>query len=156
MRAEQAPADPIAALAAAAAAQLELALRESAGPVDDLVQSFERLSIGLAQLRQSLPSAAAESQQAGCRELFRNLSVCTESLQFYDRMVQHLSHLRDFLSGLSGSPHGAGAAAEEPASWPELRSVLRRRLISEAQRELLDLILPPPHTPGANPPTGIR
>jgi len=141
--------DEQAASLTAAAAQLELALRESAGPVDTLGQAFERMSVGLAQLRRSLAATAEERQHAACREVMRDVSVCVENLQFYDRMVQHLSHLRDYLSGLSGSPNAAGNAGREPASWLELRDTLRRRLISEAQRELLDLILPPPHAHGS-------
>jgi hypothetical protein len=141
-----------AAAAAAAAAQLELALRESAVPVDVLCLSIERMSTGLAQLRRSLAGSADGSQQATCEAVLRDLSACTESLQFYDRMVQHLSHLRDFLSGLSSSPDATGNAGREPAAWQELRMAMRRRLISEAQRELLDLLLPAPDPHGAASP----
>jgi hypothetical protein len=137
--------DELHAVLAVAAAQLELALREAAGPVEALGRSLERLGIGVAQLRGALPATAAISQHATCRELSYDLSVCAESLQFYDRLVQHLAHLREFLLGLSGSPDAAGIRGHEQTSWEDLRARLHRCLISEGQRELLDLILPSPH-----------
>jgi hypothetical protein len=63
-------------------------------------------------------------------------------LQFYDRLVQHLTHVQDFLAGIAGQL--AGAADGENDAWGVLREKLRARLISEAQRELLDAVLPPP------------
>jgi hypothetical protein len=146
--------DQQAASLTAAAAQLELALRESAGPVDALGQAFERMSVSLAQLRSSLAATAEGKLHATCREVLRDVSVCVENLQFYDRLVQHLSHLRDYLSGLSGSPDAQANGGRDPAAWQELRAALRQRLISEAQRELLDLILPPPHAHGTESPSG--
>ena len=134
----------------AVAAQLELALRESVGPVDELGRALGRMSDELAHIRIAVAATAEEKLHANCREVIRELSTCMESLQFYDRMVQHLSHLRDYLAGLSANPAGQAAAGGEPADWERLREALRRRLISEAQRELLDLILPPPHAPHAS------
>jgi len=141
-----AAADTPAASLTAAAAQLELALRESAGPVDEMGKALERLSTGLARIRASVAATAEAKLHTNCREAIREVSACMESLQFYDRMVQHLSHVRDYLSGVGSSPAGG---AGEPADWERLRAALRQRLISEAQRELLDLILPPPAEQGA-------
>jgi hypothetical protein len=65
-------------------------------------------------------------------------------LQFYDRLVQHMAHVQDYLSGVAGQLGMTGDGAADDEVWDMLRSKLRVRLISEAQRELLDAVLPPP------------
>jgi hypothetical protein len=62
-------------------------------------------------------------------------------------LVQHMQHLQDFLSGAAGELAGEPAKDE---TWEALRSRLRVRLISAAQRELLDVVLPPPDGPHMN------
>lgn len=76
-------------------------------------------------------------------QLRREVSHCLQALQFYDRMTQHLSHLVDFLSGMTATMDSALRGEEDGEAWGELRARLRRRLISDQQRELLDLLLPP-------------
>jgi len=128
---------------AAAVSQLELALRESRGPVLVLGDALGRLGDGL-------------SSHASAAELQREVSNCLEALQFYDRMTQHLSHVRDFISSMTSLMDQALSGAEDEAVWDALRERLRERLISDAQRELLDLLAPPATgpivAPGALPP----
>lgn len=66
-----------------------------------------------------------------------------QQLQFYDRLVQHLSHLQDYLISVANE---LGPLRTPDASidvWDELHAKLRRRLISDEQRGLLDLFLSP-------------
>jgi hypothetical protein len=120
-----------------AAAQLELAMRESQAPVGELAASLERMGDALAHLRAGLGTTADDHLKSSCRDLQHELFGCMQSLQFYDRMVQHLAHLRD---SMAAGPHGAGA------DW---REKLRARLLSDAQREAFDLLLPQPAAAGA-------
>lgn len=66
-----------------------------------------------------------------------------QQLQFYDRLVQHLSHLQDYLISVANEL-GPLRTPDAPADvWDELHAKLRRRLISDEQRGLLDLFLSP-------------
>jgi hypothetical protein len=77
----------------AASEQIGLALLDSHSAVERLGGSLERLA-GL--LSSDLASPQAASEIAGLRaEMVRAISA----LQFYDRMTQHLTHVREYLAG---------------------------------------------------------
>jgi hypothetical protein len=114
----------------AVVSQLDLALRESRGPVLELGESIAAISAGL--------NAGVDGPP-----LQREVSRCLEALQFYDRLTQHLSHLLDFMSGMTVAMDSAMRGEDNEAAWRELRARLRPRLISDQQRELLDMFLPP-------------
>jgi len=129
---------------AAAVAQLELALRESAGPAHATGEALVRLGAGVGRIR----AAAAGTGGVGgllddCRQLQLDVDACIEHLQFYDRMSQHLSHVRDFMSGATVALAGHGGPAQSVEAWELLRVKLRQRLISQPQRDLLDMMLRP-------------
>jgi len=113
---------------AVAVSQLELALRESQGPLQRLTDSIVRID----QI----------ARDAGTPQLGRELAVCLEQLQFYDRMTQHLSHLRDFMSNMTVAIESGTRDGHSEADWERMRNRFRERLISDAQRGLLDLIAP--------------
>jgi len=53
-------------------------------------------------------------------------------LQFYDRMVQHLAHIQNYLSGVAGEL--ANRSTSDPVDaqvWGELRDKLRTRLLAQ-------------------------
>lgn len=115
-------ADELGRAAAAAAALIELSIRESLVPVEALGRALSRIA------------AAPES----ARELRADVAVCIESLQFHDRMVQQLTQVRDLL---------ACAAARRPVTtdslgWPVLRERLRAHFTSESHRMLFNLLMP--------------
>ncbi len=133
----------------AAIAQIGLALRESQGPVAELGSLLSTLAKSLGTLRsaqltqnggEAVPVAAAqgviEQVQA---DVFRGI----EQLQFYDRMVQHLSHLQDYLIAVANELGPLRTPDMQPEDWKELHAKLRKRLISDEQRGLLDLFLSP-------------
>lgn len=140
-------ADSCARAITAATMQIELALHEAAEPVERLGESIARLAKILSEVGDDKADTAALNRRLD--ELRADLGVGIETLQFYDRMVQHLSHVRDYLSAISNQiADGSGEiAVDEPAAneeaWEELRARLRKRLISDPQRWLLDLVLPP-------------
>lgn len=78
----------------AANEQIGLALHDSQSAVEKLGASLERL---VDLLRQDLSGADASRQIAAVRaEMARAIT----ELQFYDRMTQHLTHVRDYLTGI--------------------------------------------------------
>jgi hypothetical protein len=141
---------------AAGITQIELALREAHPSVEKLGQLIQRMAETLGELR-TLESAQGGSnpRAASCADVERtieqlqaDLYAGIRELQFYDRTVQHLSRIQDYLLSVANqlaSDTDCGAAAEV---WDELGARLRTSLISDAQRELLDLVLTPP--PGAH------
>jgi len=135
---------------AAAVAQIELAVREVHPAVEQLGALIDHLAGGLGELRSSRPRAAnpeaisvfPDEFDRAVTDLQRHVNASITHLQFYDRLVQHLTHIQDFLSGAAGQL--ASDTDEAGDVWGVLRNKLRTRLISQAQRELLDAVLPPP------------
>ena len=138
-----------------ATVQIELALNDSRAPVEFLGEAIRRMASALQVIESKLskpPTAGSlELPHAELKALRRDLYASIEKLQFHDRLVQHLSHVRDHLAAIanqiaaSGSFDGAGNAAAD--AWDDLNARLRQRLISDAQRELFDLVLSSEHAP---------
>jgi hypothetical protein len=133
----------------AAIAQMGLALRESQEPVAELGALFAHLAQILTDLR-AAPAAAKSGDPAAAaamRGLLEQLQSGVfrgiQQLQFYDRMVQHLSHLQDYLIGVANELDSKKPKAQAQEVWGELHAKLRRRLICDEQRGLLDLFLSP-------------
>jgi hypothetical protein len=133
----------------AAIAQIGLALRESQGPVAELGSVFAHVMETLSAFRSAalgpgsddpLPAVAVR----GLIEQFQSdVFKGIQQLQFYDRMVQHLSHLQEYLISAADELDSVKTAEEARYQWAELHAKLRERLISDEQRVLLDLILAP-------------
>ena len=124
-----------------AASLLALAMHESHPPVDALGAALERMAHAL----------ATSTDPRDCRRTFeREIATCVQGLQFHDRLMQQLAHVRNCLAVLSHSCAPQNLEGEQ--SWLVLRERLWHRLSSDSQRALLDLLLPtsPPHL-GAEP-----
>jgi hypothetical protein len=135
---------------AAAVAQIELAVREVQPAVEHLGALIDHMAGGLGELRTTRPrdadpeaiSVFPDEFDRAVTNLQKHVHGSITQLQFYDRLVQHLTHVQDFLAGVAGELVSAADGADD--AWGVLRDKLRVRLISEAQRELLDAVLPPP------------
>ncbi len=136
---------------AAAVAQIELAVREAYAPVERLGLLIDCMAETLRDLRTTNPPkpdadpdlAASGEVDWSIDRLQKDLYVSVTQLQFYDRMVQHLAHVQDYLTSVANELASPAATAGERDIWDEFRARLRMRLISAAQRELLDTILVP-------------
>jgi hypothetical protein len=137
---------------AASVAQIELAVREVQPAVEQLGLLIEQMSTGLGVLRAARPRNASPDAVAVFPDEFaRTLDKLQKSihgsithLQFYDRMVQHLAHVQDYLSAAAGELASRSTCDPvEAGVWDGLRDRLRTRLISQPQRQLLDAMLPP-------------
>src|ERR1700761_6906472 len=143
---------------AAAVAQIELAVREVQTPVEQLGQLIDQMSSGLGVLRTTArrrsvnPDVVAvfpDETDRAVDKLQKQVNGSITQLQFYDRLVQHLKHIQDYLSGAAGELASRSTAdAQAVDVWNGLRERLRTRLISQAQRQLLDAMLPPPEGAG--------
>ncbi|MGH8219274.1 MAG: hypothetical protein ACREUT_12045 [Steroidobacteraceae bacterium] len=105
------------------AARLAHAMHESHGPVDRMGAALERMMRALARAARALERLRAGDAAAGgfqasaaalddldeCREaLERDIAACIESLQFHDRLMQHLAHVCGGLGAIAGKPHSTG------------------------------------------------
>jgi len=123
-----APGDPErTAVLQATAAFLALAMHESQRPVNVLGSALERMAQAIAH----------EDRPA----LERELAVCVENLQFHDRLMQQLTQIRSCITGLAAAEAGRTFEPGE-ASWSALKRELSEGMLADAQRLLLELLLP--------------
>jgi hypothetical protein len=133
---------------ATAAEQITVALQEAQQPVEQLGASVSRIIVTVGTLRNASRDLADPEGDANLRHLISgaiarlslDAAQATVTLQFYDRMTQHLTHLQEYLEGIShmldGKARIPGNGRELPG-WPELREKLGQRLLSESQRQQL-------------------
>jgi hypothetical protein len=134
---------------AAAVAQMELAVREVQPPVEQLGVLIGKMADGLRAMRSSHVrnldpesiSVFPDDFDRAIGELGIDVQASITHLQFYDRLVQHLSHVLDYMSSVAEQL--VNATETDADVWGTLSAKLRKRLISAAQRELLDMVLPP-------------
>ncbi len=113
----------------AASEQIGLALRDSQPSIDAIGLSLAKLATLLsgstqeAALQQELSSLRAE------------LARAVTSLQFHDRMTQHLSHVREYLANSAAHIGTEPGIPGEP--WASLHQQLANRLLSDTHRMYL-------------------
>ena len=125
----------------AAAVLLTLAMRDTESPVTDLGQALSRMVSTLTAVRAHVEKKPFNGETDKTRvKLESELSICIQSLQFHDRLIQQLAAVRNLLTGLSS--HGplcvAGFGAQR---WEELLNMLRDRLSSDQHHQLFDLLM---------------
>jgi hypothetical protein len=131
-----------------AASQIEVSLRDSEGPVATLGRAVGALAAAAEVLEGSL---AQLPDGPGCDEVRRMLEAQRDALrrraeessvalQFHDRLVQRLTHVRDSLAALGDfvdarAHHGPGA------DWDGLRRRIRDQYSMEQERVMFDLLV---------------
>ena len=125
----------------AAAVLLSLAMRDTESPVTDLGQALSRMVSTLTTVREHMEKKPFNGETDKTRnQLESELSICIQSLQFHDRLIQQLAAVRNLLTGLSS--HGplcvAGFGAQR---WEELLNMLRDRLSADQHHQLFDLLM---------------
>jgi hypothetical protein len=125
----------------AAAVLLSLAMRDTESPVQDLGQSLSRMVTTVTSLRTRVADHRVNgSTKVDPLELESDLSVCIQSLQFHDRLIQQLAAVRNLLTSLG--PHGQLDASGFGAKrWEELLKMIRERLSADQHHQLFDLLM---------------
>lgn len=114
------------------AARLAHAMHETHAPVDRMGAALERMMRALARSARALERLSADGRAAAqersaealedlheCREtLEREIATCIESLQFHDRLMQHLAQVRGGLAALAQRPHAGVADIRKPDAAP--------------------------------------
>jgi len=117
----------------AASDQIELALQQSQPSVDALGEALRNLATMLANAAGAVRSDALAAMRT-------EMLLAITCLQYHDRMTQHLSHVRDYLSGSAEQLDTMPERGDE--NWNGLHRRLRDRLLSETQRMHLGKIFP--------------
>jgi hypothetical protein len=144
--------DPLREAVTAVAAQISLAMQEAQPSVEQLGDSVSRMIVTLGSIRGAAGAGEGSAAEipmqrqlsAAIRELRRDAAKATVTLQFYDRMVQNLTHLHDYLASVgellaqtsqARLEEGAGVRpVPGSAAWQALREGLHSRLIPNLQR----------------------
>jgi hypothetical protein len=159
----QAPADaaplapPAAALSVAelrsflelGAAQLESAMKDSDARVESLTSAINHIVERLAQLREviaALPAGGdAKALELGTQleslgaELELDARQAVVAMQFYDKMIQRITHVRD---GLAIPAETIEAAPDDrSAAWEQLLERVRGRYSMVEERVLFDFLI---------------
>jgi septal ring factor EnvC (AmiA/AmiB activator) len=131
------------------AAQLDAAIRESDARVDKLASAVTAVATDARELEtqlQALDSAdATQVQQARQRirqlvaQLDADVQATVTSLQFYDKLIQRLTHVRDGLA----IPSDSTVAALDPArsDWNSMLEQVRSRYSMVEERVLFDFMM---------------
>jgi hypothetical protein len=112
----------------AASEQIALALKESQPSIDGLGAALQKLA-------EALGDPVAGTQTTNVAQLKSDLARAVTSLQFYDRMTQHLTHVREYLADSASQIGAESGLPDEP--WATLHQKLSARLLSETHRMYL-------------------
>jgi hypothetical protein len=85
---------------------LDSTMRDSELPTAALSHALTRMAQTLSDMGAPLYGSAnrAPDDLRGLRDAFaRDIAVCIENLQFHDRLIQQLTHVRDILNGLGAN-----------------------------------------------------
>jgi len=106
------------------AAQLEGALHESEPPVTAISGVIGELAAQIPTLEQQIPGIAPR------------LRAAIVALQFYDRLSQRLTHVRDGVMLLAGALQNPG---DGNAAWAGLHDRVRKQYSMEQERRIFEL-----------------
>jgi hypothetical protein len=130
-------------------AQLDATMRESDARVDLLTSIISSLATDACELhtlaRRFDPSDGAELEhlhgrvQQLAEALNQHAQSAITALQFYDKLIQRLMHVRDGLAIPSDS--AAGVAEAVRPSWTELLEQVRARYSTVDERVLFDFMM---------------
>lgn len=124
----------------AAAVLLSLAMHDTETPVAELGGALARMGHLLGELRKRATHGAS-ADKAWQARLENDLSICIESLQFHDRLIQQLAAVRNLLASVAheeGAPAMTGFGARR---WEDLLGMLRERLSVDSRHQLFDLLM---------------
>ncbi len=131
-----------------AASQLEVSLRDSETPVATLGRAIAALGAAADALDGSLAQLPDDDGHGDVRRrletqrdaLHRRAREAAVALQFHDRLVQRLTHVRDTLAALGDFVDARGHHGPA-ADWDGLRRRIRDGYTMEQERVMFDLLV---------------
>jgi hypothetical protein len=121
-------------------AQLDAAMRESDAQVEQIAQCLAAIAMDLQQL-----DAGAHSEPAGAQvrnpatTIRASLQAAVKALQFYDKLIQRLTHVRAGLAIPADATTGPGAPVT--VDWHAILDQVRARYSMVEERVLFDFMM---------------
>lgn len=130
-----------------AAVQIETSLRESGAAIEDMICAITSMSANIRDMGQRLDdsgcadSACAAGRQirAVCHRAEEDMQKAVMAFQFYDRLTQRMSHVRENLESLAEvilSP-----TREHPKLWKQLQQRARSVYSLEQERQMYNALI---------------
>src|SRR5580658_10048766 len=130
------------------AAQLDAAIRESDSRVDKLAGAVTAVATDARELEMQLSGlespSPAESERARARirqltdALQSHVQATITSLQFYDKLIQRLTHVRD---GLAIPSDSTVNGVDQSSDWSAMLEQVRSRYSMVEERVLFDFMM---------------
>jgi hypothetical protein len=114
-------------------AQLDAAVRESDAQVDKIAQSLAAIATDMQQFDSSANSAELVASVRA------SVAAAVKALQFYDKLVQRLTHVRSGLAIPADATADAGAANN--VDWNNILDQVRARYSMVEERVLFDFMM---------------
>lgn len=127
-----------------AVSQIEMAMKDSGESVDMLANSFTTM-FGhvqvIADVAKSIPEGEArENIQSNCAIVGSKMQEAIIAFQFYDRLVQRLSHVCHSIDGLADLISDSGRLYN-PHEWFGMQQKIRSKYTMEEEKLMFDAIM---------------
>lgn len=132
-----------------ATAQIEFSMSDGDESIDVLTESFTSMSEGINTISKAVQSFSQYSDIdpalhkeviEQCDELNSEMQKSIIAFQFYDKLVQRLSHVRNSMSNLT-SVIGDEKKLHSSYAWKELHIAIRGAYTMEEDKQLFDAII---------------
>ncbi|MDH5423514.1 MAG: hypothetical protein OEY29_00800 [Gammaproteobacteria bacterium] len=132
-----------------ATAQIEYSMTDGDESIDVLTESFTSMSSGISSIAKAIESFSTYSDidpllhkevKQQCTELSGEMQKSIIAFQFYDKLVQRLSHIRNSMSNLTALI-GDEESLHSVEAWKTLQAVIRDSYTMEEDKQLFDAIL---------------
>lgn len=132
-----------------AVAQVEYSMTDGDESIDVLTESFTSMSSGIQGISKAIQSFAKFSDidpvlhkevTAQCDDLKSEMQSSIMAFQFYDKLVQRLSHVRDSMTHLTDLI-GDESKLNSNNAWADLQKGIRQAYTMEEDKKLFDAIM---------------
>ena len=132
-----------------AVAQVEYSMTDGDESIDVLTESFTSMSDGIQTISKAIESFAKFSDidpvlhrevTEQCNDLKGEMQSSIMAFQFYDKLVQRLSHVRDSMTQLTDLI-GDESKLNSNNAWADLQTAIRQAYTMEEDKKLFDAIM---------------
>lgn len=132
-----------------ATAQVEFSMSDGDDSIDVLTESFTSMSEGIGTIGKAIQSFAKHSDidpllhnevMQQCEDLDGEMQKSIIAFQFYDKLVQRLSHVRNSMTNLTALI-GDEEKLHSIEAWKNLQTAIRSSYTMEEDKQLFDAII---------------
>lgn len=127
-----------------AVSQIEMAMRDSGESVDKLADSFTTMfghAQVIADVAKSLPEGESRDNiEANCNIVSAKMQEAIVAFQFYDRLVQRLSHVSHSIDDMAGLISDS-SRLYNPHEWFGMQQKIRSKYTMEEEKLMFDALM---------------